>query len=172
MPHEPRRSSSEIGWDGVSDRRRRSSVNRLRRRVHRGTIQVSPRTFHLLVNAWGLVIGFLSVFASALFFLYPGLVAQTSVGQQLGGLDIVWNSLYGIAGALIVYGLIMDRKGVDAVGLVMLATTTLINLSAILVTLGPRGLVVAPQLLGVMAAAIARALIVTQVIHVRIGPKQ
>lgn len=158
---------------GMTDRRRDSNLNRVRRRVHRRVIQVSPRTFHLLVNAWGLVIGALSVFASVLFFTVPEFaLQQTSVGQQLGALDMVWNALYGIAGALIVYGLVADRRGADAFGLVLLATTTLINFLAIVITLGPRALVVVPQLIGVTAAALARALIVSQVIHVRVGRRE
>ena len=154
---------------GMTDRRRTSRLNALRRELYGRHFTVSARTFHLLVNAWGLVIGALCVFTSLLFFTAPdSLLSDTSIGTQLGALDVVWNALYGVSGALILTGLILNRKGLDAFGLVMLATTTIINFLAIVATLGPRGLIVAPQLIGVTAAAVARVLVVTEVIHVRI----
>lgn len=153
----------------MTERRRTSSLNRLRRGLHKRVYHVTPRTFHLMVNAWGLVMGFLAFWTALAFFALPGLhIGRTSVGQQLGPLEDLWNVMYGVAGVLMVYGLVRDRRGVDACGLLMMAAATVINLLAIVLTLGPRAILVVAPLVGVAVGAIARALIITTVVHVRV----
>jgi hypothetical protein len=77
-----------------------------------------PRILGTMLNAWGVLIGSLAVFACAVFFIDPeSTLDRSSLSFQLGGWANVWNVLYGVGGLLMVYGIVRPDRAADVAGL-------------------------------------------------------
>jgi hypothetical protein len=131
-----------------------------------------PRILGTMLNAWGVLIGSLAVFACVVFFIDPeSTIDRSSLSFQLGGWANVWNILYGVGGLLMVYGIVRPDRAADVAGLFLFGGATLINFTSIALTLGPRSLIVAPHLIGFCLAALARAVVIIVIAETRDGPE-
>jgi hypothetical protein len=102
-----------------------------------------------MLNAWGVLIGGLSVIACVVFFLNPeDTLNATSVSQQLGPWDDVWNIMYGVGGLLMVYGIVKPDRVADVIGLLLFAGATLVNMLAVGIAFEGRALAIEASFLG------------------------
>ena len=99
---------------------------------------MSPRTFYLLANAWGLGIGLLALFACLSFFLLPDNLNGESpaVQAQLEGWTKLYYAVYGVAGVSIIGGLAARKPHLDAFGLALFLGGLCVNLATVVTTLG------------------------------------
>jgi hypothetical protein len=119
-----------------------------------------PRILGIMLNAWGVLIGGLSVIACAVFFLNPDdTLNATSVSQHLGPWDDVWNVMYGVGGLLMVYGIVKPDRVADVIGLLLFAGAVLVNMLAVGIDFEGRALVVEASFLGCCLSALSRAVV-------------
>lgn len=94
---------------------------------------VSESVFRLCMRAWSIAIGLIAIFACATHFFVPG---ESPVDVQLGNLAHVYYIVYGLAGLFILIGLFRRRNDLDGLGLALLIGGLLINLVAVIATIG------------------------------------
>lgn len=109
------------------------------------------------MNAWAILIGFLSVLQSTRYFIDPhSLEQQSSVGEALHGWAIAWNIFYCFGGLGMLYGLLRPSRIVDIFGLCAMTAAVLINVLAILFVRPSATGAVLPTLIGVALTATLR----------------
>jgi hypothetical protein len=119
-----------------------------------------PRILAIMLNAWGVLIGGLSVIACVVFFLNPDdTFNATSVSRQLGPWDDAWNVMYGVGGLFMVYGIVKPDRVADVIGLLLFAGATLVNMFAVGVAFEGRALAIEASFLGCCLAAVSRAVV-------------
>jgi hypothetical protein len=114
------------------------------------------RRLYLERHVFEFVIGVLSIIAAISFANDPESLRRTAVGQQLSGWDFVWNGGYGLAGLLIVVGLVIPKPRVEAAGLLLLATALTINVLAIWQVAGTIGATAIASYAAVVIACVGR----------------
>jgi hypothetical protein len=127
---------------------------------------VSPQTYYLLSNAWGLGIGALALVASVLYLVLPHkLLGDPVVASQLGGWAGVYYLGYGLSGALILTGIVGRRPSWDAAGLSLLAAAVAISLVALFSVVGAKALVSAPSTMALMFGSLGRLCVVARLVR-------
>lgn len=93
------------------------------------------------------LLALLMIAAGATFFLDPSTLEATAVGRTVSGwLDDAWSATYLVGGIGIAYGLASQRIGVEAAGLWLAITATMVNAYGIVVINAARSLSVLPSL--------------------------
>jgi hypothetical protein len=128
------------------------------------TPKVSLRTYNLMSSAWPLCIGTVSLIGAILFFFFPDALRSISVAHTIGPLESVWNLARGIGGACIIYGIVRNNRQIDALGLVLFATSMAVNSIALAYTYGAQSLSVQPTLVACLIAALTRVAVVADLV--------
>lgn len=71
-------------------------------------------------HGFELVIAVLAIAAAISFFQDPEALARSPIGQTFHPVDWAWNSMYGISGALIVFGVLSGKSHIEGAGLCFL----------------------------------------------------
>lgn len=126
---------------------------------------VSGRTFRLLTNGWGITIGLIAIFACLVHFFVPG---PSAVDVQLGNLAHAYYIAYGIAGIIILVGLLGRHDELDALGLSLFIGALAINLAAVIATLGlVQSLPGVGTWIALTIGAVSRLLVVARIVRPR-----
>lgn len=72
------------------------------------------------------------IITAVAFFFNPEVAERTSVGRTLQGpLDEIWNTIYGVSGILVLYGLLKPRLHAELSGLILMITGIFVNVIGI-----------------------------------------
>lgn len=115
------------------------------------------RRAYAYANVFELLIAFFSLLAAVSFALNPAERRATAVGQTLAPYDWLWNIGYGLAGLLIVWGVLRIRPRIEVAGLALLAGFVGINATAVIAVGGLRGWYTLGTYVSVIAACFIRA---------------
>lgn len=121
-------------------------------------LQRSLRGTNMLLNVFEMWVALAGVISVVVFFYDPASIDKNALSQTIGyDFSAACNVAYGIAGAIIWYGLLKPSPRWEIVGLFLLGGTTAINGLAIISVFGLRGTPTALTLLALTAASWLRA---------------
>lgn len=116
----------------------------------------------MVVNIFEALVALLGVVSAVSYAVGPSIFRDTVVHQTIGNWAYIWLFMYGTSGVAILYGLIRINTRVEAAGLIVFGTGTIINGIALAVAFRASALISLATLMAAAATCFIRAYSLTR----------